>query len=404
MIRQLANALRISEWTLNRIDPDGLMYVGSVSVWGRWFAAFVCFFQLIYRPRFAFSTYTAYVLLLLILIVVSDFIHHRLVSNRVVTWRWILAFSAIDVTLITAAAIVSSGFSHYFFYLLYYPALAMFAVTFSSFRLNIAWVTMVACVYAATSLIVGQGLDLEAHDDKVLIARIAMMYVVAVPVNLVARFERKRWREAVGRERALQRERIELSQSMYVIGLGIDTAREIAGESSEQLTATLDAMTAQSRYAMWDLRHPIDMGRIFEGRELGRALRSHTETFTTITSVPAELTQSGEEPPMSVEAKGLLFSIAHNALTNAYRHAEASRVSIELEYGRDDLRLSVSDDGVGLPDNYEERGHGFGNMRTDAGRMGCTLIVQSDDRQGGTTVTCIVPYDRIRGESQVVVR
>ena len=72
-------------------------------------------------------------------------------------------------------------------------------------------------------------------------------------------------------------------------------------------------MTAQSRYAMWDLRHPIDMGRIFEGRELGRALRSHAETFTTITSVPAELTQRGEEPPMSVEAKGLLFSIAHNA-------------------------------------------------------------------------------------------
>ena len=45
-------------------------------------------------------------------------------------------------------------------------------------------------------------------------------------------------------------------------------------------------------------------------------------------------------------------------LRNAFRHAEASRVLVELDFGKDNLRLSVSDDGIGLPDDYAERGHG----------------------------------------------
>ena len=126
-----------------------------------------------------------------------------------------------------------------------------------------------------------------------------------------------------------------------------------------ELTARFDATSRLSKTAVWQLRYPIDMGRIFEGSELGWTLDSHVATFRTITSVSAELTQNGVEPPLSVEVRSLLFSIAHNALANAFRHAGASRVLVDLDFGRDELRLSVSEDGVGLPDDYEERGHGF---------------------------------------------
>ena len=100
------------------------------------------------------------------------------------------------------------------------------------------------------------------------------------------------------------------------------------------------------------------MGGIYEGMELSRALRSHVTSFTNVTSVPARMTNTGAEPPLSVEDRSLLFSIAHNALTNAYRHAEAGRVFVHLEFTEEDIRLSVSDDGVGLPDDYAERGSG----------------------------------------------
>ena len=76
---------------------------------------------------------------------------------------------------------------------------------------------------------------------------------------------------------------------------------------------------------MWELRRPIDVGEIFEGRELGRVLGSHSATFERITAVSAGMSQSGVEPPLSTEVRARLFSIAHNALTNAFLHARASR-------------------------------------------------------------------------------
>ena len=109
-----------------------------------------------------------------------------------------------------------------------------------------------------------------------------------------------------------------------------------------------------------------------------------------IAAIPAEFTCLGEEPELSTTARSLLFSIAHNALSNAFRHSRAGAVAVSLEFRSEDLRISVSDDGVGLPDDYAVRGHGFRNMRADAQRLGGDLDVQS--KEGGTTVSCVVPY------------
>ena len=203
------------------------------------------------------------------------------------------------------------------------------------------------------------------------------------------------------REHALQRERVELShaihdtaaQSAYMIGLGIDSAKALAGDGNQELTATLEATSQLSRSIIWELRHPINVGGIYEGRELSRALRSHATSFTNVTSVPVKMTHTGVEPPLSIEARSLLFSIAHNALTNAYRHAAASNVAIDLEFTQENSRLSVSDDGVGLPDDYAERGNGFANMSRAAERLGGRLVVEQRGAMGGATVTCVVPRE-----------
>ena len=232
------------------------------------------------------------------------------------------------------------------------------------------------------------------------------MYAVVAAVNLISRFERIRRRDAVERERELQRERIELSQtihdtiaqSTYLIGLGLETATGLADESNRDLIDNLEATHALSKATMWELRHPIDAGPIFEGRELGRVLRSHASTFTTITSIPTELVQSGREPWLSTVTRGMLFSIAHNAMTNAFRHARAGKVAIVLSFENDGLRMSVSDDGIGLPEDYSDRGHGFRNMRTDAERMGGRLEAAPGESGHGTTITCVIPYDTRQGD------
>ena len=398
------DASRISRWALSRIDPEGLRYLATISVRAHWFIAVIAVIELVYRPYLVFGVgrYISYVLLVLVLIGFNGYLHYRILSNRRLTWRWFFALFALDVFLVSAMAALSDGFGHDFVHLFYYPALAFMAVLFASFRLNMVWVTTASLIYVAISLTVEDGIAIEEGDEKTLLARIAIMYAVVAAVNLATRFERIRWRQAVEREQALQRERVELSQAIhdtvaqsgYMIGLGIDTAKALAGDANPELTATLEATSQLSRSIIWELKHPISMGGIFEGRELSRALRSHASSFTNITSVPAELTQTGVEPPLSLEIRSLLFSIAHNALTNAYRHAEAGRVSVELEFGDGDIRLSVSDDGIGLPDDYAERGHGFTNMSRDAERLGGRLIVETRGTMGGATITCIIPLEQ----------
>ena len=77
---------------------------------------------------------------------------------------------------------------------------------------------------------------------------------------------------------------------------------------------------------------------------------------------------------------------------------EAGRVLVGLDFGEDELRLSVSDDGVGLPGDYEGRGHGFANMRAYAERLGGCLIVEPRGPEGGASVTCVTQLARVRRE------
>ena len=399
------DAVAESHRAVGRTDPDDLRYGLRISVWVRWFLLIAWLLQFNYRPNFADPAYIPTTLLAVSLLAFNGYVHYRIRSNRTVTRRWALALSTMDVLTATAGIVVSSsGFQNTFF-VLYYPALAMFAVVFTSFRLSFAWVTMVAVGYAVLSLVMEPGVDFEIKEEKVLFTRIVVMYAVVAAVNLVSRFERIRRIGAVERERELQRERIELSQtihdtiaqSAYMIGLGLETAIELADESNRELIAKLEATHALSKSTMWELRHPIDAGPIFEGRDLSQVLRSHASTFTTITSIPTELVQSGREPQLSTITRGLLFSIAHNAMTNAFRHSRAGKVTIALSFESNRLRMSVSDDGIGLPDDYADRGHGFRRMRTDAERMGGSLEAGGGESGLGTTVTCVVPYDTKRG-------
>ncbi len=401
-----ASALRANDWSRSQSDVVGLRYFVTSSVWGHWAACGLFLYEVSHHIGDETAKYSAYLMLLLPMMVFNGFMHHRLRTNRAFSWLWLRILYALDILLVSYWLATSGGFEHPFIYVFYYPVLAALAVFLAPFWHTLALVTAVAAAYAGINLTVGEGVDFAANDHETLLARIAVMYVVVVVVNVAATFERMRRRQAEEHERALERERMELShtihdtaaQSAYMIGLGIDSARILAGNANPELAATLEETSHMSRSILWELRHPINMGGIYEGRGIGRTLRSHATSFTNITGVPAELTQTGFEPELSTEKTSLLFSIAHNALTNAYRHAGACRVAVDLAFGEDDIRLSVSDDGTGLPGDYTERGSGFANMSGTAERLGGRLIVEERGVMGGASVTCVIPMQREREE------
>ena len=112
-------------------DPDVVPYAARVSVWGRWFIALVSAFEIAYRPGVWYPDGLGYVLLLAPLAAFNGLVHFRLLTNRPVTWRWMLLLSAMDIALATSSISVGPGFDSYVF-VAYYPAIALFAVVFTS--------------------------------------------------------------------------------------------------------------------------------------------------------------------------------------------------------------------------------------------------------------------------------
>ena len=163
-------------------DADVGLYTAKVTVWGRWIVWFFAAVLLAYRPGLWYPEDIGYALLNVMLAALNGVFHYRLLTNRPVTWRWMVGLSAMDIALITANIAVSGRFDNYIF-LTYYPALGAIAVIFTSFRVNMAWATAAAAAHTAVSLGVGSGLNLEAGDERALAARVAAMY-------LIVRFER----------------------------------------------------------------------------------------------------------------------------------------------------------------------------------------------------------------------
>ena len=399
---------RLQRWV--SVDPDVVRQALWVSVWGRWLIWLAGVVMLALRPDIWYPEQVGAVYLNAALAVVNAVVHYRLWADRDMTWGWMLALAAVDVALITsnvAVNIAATGNLDNIVFITYYPALAVFAVVFSSLRLVALWVTATAAVYTAVAVSTGPGLDVDAGQELVLFGRLFVMYLVAVGISLIVRYERTRTAAATARERQAHQQRVELSQQIhdttaqtaYMIALGIEGAARLSGDTNAELTQRLEATAELARSAMWDLRRPIDLGGIVEGRSLTRVLGAHTATFSKITSVPAEMVHTGEEPPdLSEEVKSGLFCIAHNALTNAFLHACASNVEVSLDFGPDAVRLYIADDGVGLPAGYAQAGRGFPGMSADAERIGGRLTIESNPGPdpgsraggGGTAITCIV--------------
>jgi signal transduction histidine kinase len=116
---------------------------------------------------------------------------------------------------------------------------------------------------------------------------------------------------------------------------------------------------------------------------LEAAVRWLADGFSTRTgiSVEVESQYSGRLPD---ETETHLFRIAQEALTNVARHSGAKRVRIKLETRGEEIRLSIEDDGRGLPAGASANGRGMGmiGMRARARSAGGDVSVRSRPGEG----------------------
>jgi len=132
---------------------------------------------------------------------------------------------------------------------------------------------------------------------------------------------------------------------------------------------------------------PLEM----EGGGLAQGLRQLAATTSALTST--RCTYLGAES-IAIEDSVVathLYRIAQEAITNAIKHGRAANISVDLVRHDNGLRLTVRDDGLGIPESSGRSvGMGLRVMAHRAAVMGGSFEVRREGPRG-TRVTCDMP-------------
>ena len=131
---------------------------------------------------------------------------------------------------------------------------------------------------------------------------------------------------------------------------------------------------------------------------LPEALKKTVADWGERTGVRAEFTVTGTAEQLHEEVSATLLRIAQEALSNAARHARASRLGVTLSFLGDEVILDIRDDGTGfdplaLPARTGSGGFGLDGMRARAERIAGSLTVETEPGHG-TALSARVPLVR----------
>jgi signal transduction histidine kinase len=153
---------------------------------------------------------------------------------------------------------------------------------------------------------------------------------------------------------------------------------------------------AESRELLADLRRESDPDH---GTDVLVELAARTRDFSTRTGLAATYRPTGDDtvPPVPPAVARQLLTIAAEAMENAHRHAGPTRVDVSAGVHGGLLRISVHDDGRGLPpgtslEQLRRAGHfGLVGMVERAASVGARIRIGRGTHTSGTEVRLELP-------------
>ncbi len=252
-----------------------------------------------------------------------------------------------------------------------------------------------------------------AKNPLDIVATVTFLITALVITAMVARVRKLTEAQLTLRfeERLAERTRIArelhdtLLQSFQALMLHFQTVNDLLppGKAKEALEKVLDRADQA----------------IVEGRDAIQNLRSSTtvtnELAQAMTALGEELAgpRDDEAPTFRVSIEGTprdlhpilrddIYRIAREALRNAFRHAQASKIEAEITYGERLLRLRIRDDGKGIDPKLLDAGRdghwGLPGMRERAQQIGAQLDMWSEVG-AGTEIELRIPGSIAYGTS-----
>ena len=195
-----------------------------------------------------------------------------------------------------------------------------------------------------------------------------------------------------------------LAQGFISIVTHLEAAEDALSFDEETGQKHLNQARRTARESLVEARRLVRalQPELLESSSLPEALERLAQRWSESSGVSADVLVAGDAEQLPQELQVTLFRVAQEALSNAQKHAGASRVDLTLSYIDDLVVMDVQDDGVGfdptLTANGSEGGFGLRAMRERVQQVDGKLLVESAPGEG-TTLAVELPV-RVPVEEQ----
>jgi signal transduction histidine kinase len=182
-----------------------------------------------------------------------------------------------------------------------------------------------------------------------------------------------------------------LAHSLGALGIQIQAARSVLYKDADRAGELLAAAQQMAAEGLVDTRRAVHALRT-DTLPLGEELARVSDTYAQRYNVAVSFDSGGVPAALPPDATVALLRIAQEALVNAAKHAAGQPVTVRLDYGEADVRLSVRNDlapGAGQEGGVStvNGGYGLTGMRErlrlldgtlEAGRRGDQWVVTAE--------------------------
>jgi signal transduction histidine kinase len=231
-----------------------------------------------------------------------------------------------------------------------------------------------------------------ADHDVELVAVVANHIATAVE-NARLHGQARRLAAIEERQRLARELHDSVSQALYGISLGAQTARTLLDRDPGAVGQPLDYVVELAQVGMAEMRALIFELRpeSLEVEGLAAALEKQAAAISARQRIAVDVTVGAEPDWLSLSQKEALYRIAQESMHNTVKHAKASWIGLRLATTPQSVVLEIVDDGRGFDTGGAFPGHlGLISMRERMTNIGGQLRI--DSRPGeGTTVRATLP-------------
>ena len=229
-------------------------------------------------------------------------------------------------------------------------------------------------VLASLTFVRPAGAVAFSQSDRLFAEALAAQAAVAFQLES-SRHDREEMMLIEDRERIGRDLHDNVIQQLFALGLWLQATQQSAtgviAERLDHAVESLDGVIRQIRNAIFE--EASNSGAV---AELPDRLRSLIQEMSEpLGFAPRLSVTSTTDSDVSDVVIGHLLAVVREALSNISRHARATRAEVVVVVSKAALKLSVSDDGVGLPAGLSA-GSGLGNMADRAMRLGGSFVIR----------------------------